>query len=68
MWKSNGDDRRMVEVAWTVFVSVIVSIICNKVLTVHTLNVLDGYIEEVMEMLKESIRDTYLGEQNPKRG
>ena len=54
--------------AWTVFVSVIVSIICNKVLTVHTLNVLDGYIEEVMEMLKESIRDTYLGEQNPKRG
>lgn len=58
----------MVEVAWTVFVSVIVSIICNKVLTVHTLNVLDGYIEEVMEMLKESIRDTYLGEQNPKRG
>ena len=58
----------IVEVAWTVFVSVVVSIICNKVLAVHTFKELDGYIEEVMEMLKELIRDTYLGEQNPKRG
>ena len=54
--------------AWTVFVSVVVSIICNKVLAVHTFKELDGYIEEVMEMLKELIRDTYLGEQNHKRG
>ena len=34
--------------AWTVFVSVVVSIICNKVLAVHTFKELDGYIEEVI--------------------
>ncbi len=40
--------------------AMIVSIICCKITAVHTFKVIDGYVKSLIEMAKESIRDTRL--------
>lgn len=39
-----------------------VSIIANKLLAIHTFKVIDGYVKELFEISKKSIRDAYFGE------
>ncbi len=39
-----------------------VSIIANKLLAIQTLKVIDGYVKELFEISKKSIRDAYSGE------
>ena len=43
-------------------IAVVVSVVCNTILAVHTFNVIDGYVKELIEMAKNSIRDAYLNE------
>lgn len=50
------------EIILSAGIAVIVSMICNKILAVHTFNVIDGYVRELVEMTKKSIRDTYFNE------
>lgn len=38
------------------------SIIANKLLAIHTFKVIDGYVKELFEISKKSIRDAYSGE------
>ena len=45
----------------TIAVSVVVSVISNKLLAVHTLNAIDGYVKEMIEVAKASIRDAHSG-------
>lgn len=40
--------------------AIIVSIIYCKIAAVHTFKVIDGYVKSLIEMAKESIRDTRL--------
>lgn len=51
----------MNDISATILVSITVSVICNKILAVYTFNVIDGYVRDVLEMVKKLIRDTYQG-------
>lgn len=53
-----GTDEIVVHIIVTSSViSIIVSLICGKIIAIHTFNVIDGYVREVIEMAKKSIRD-----------
>ncbi len=41
-------------------VSLIVSVICCRISSAYTFNVIDNHVEKVFELLKQLIRDTYL--------
>lgn len=42
-----------------IVVSVITSVICNRILAIHTFKVIDGHVKELFEITKKSIRDAY---------
>ncbi len=42
-----------------IVISVIVSVVCNRILAIHTFKVIDGYVKSIIDMAKESIRNTY---------
>lgn len=37
-----------------------VTIIANSILAIHTFKVIDGYVNDLFEITKESIRNAYL--------
>lgn len=47
------------EIIVTAFVSLVVSIICNRILTIHIFKTIDTYIKELFDITKKSIRDAY---------
>lgn len=48
--------------------SLVVSAVYNKISAVHTFNVIDGYVKNIIYMTKELIRNAYIGERSAKRG
>lgn len=42
--------------------SIIVSVITNRIIALHYMKVIDGYVKDIMEMIKELIRTTYFKE------
>lgn len=38
----------------------IVAFIYGKISAIHTFNVIDSYVKETIDLIKKSIRDTYL--------
>lgn len=40
-------------------VSLVVTVICNRLLTIHTFKVIDTYVKELFEITKKSIRNAY---------
>lgn len=40
-------------------VSLVVTIICNRLLAIHTFKVIDTYVKELFEITKKSIRNAY---------
>lgn len=48
------------EILACIAVSLVVTVITNKILAVHTFNVIDGYVNNLLEMTKETIRNAYL--------
>lgn len=51
-----GGKSKLVE---CIVISVIVSVVCNRILAIHTFKVIDGYVKSIIDMAKESIRNTY---------
>lgn len=51
-----------------VLVSLCVSVIANKILAVYTFKVIDGYVKDLFEITKKSIRDAYSGERTSEGG
>lgn len=49
----------MKELLVSVIVSFCVSIICNRIMTIHIFKVVDNLIAELLEITKKSIRDAY---------
>ncbi len=41
------------------------SLICCKISAAHTLDVIDGYVKEMIELAKKSIRDADISEDHP---
>ena len=48
------------EIVVIVLISICTSIICNRILAIHTFKVIDGYVNELIDMEKKLIRDTYM--------
>ncbi|MCM1039821.1 MAG: hypothetical protein NC434_10905 [Ruminococcus sp.] len=44
-----------------VLIALLVSFITNKILAIYTFKVIDGYVKELFEITKKSIRDAYSG-------
>ncbi|MBO5208515.1 MAG: hypothetical protein J6B68_04130 [Lachnospiraceae bacterium] len=44
-----------------IIVAILVSAISNKILAAYTFKVIDGYVKDVVETAKESIRNAYSG-------
>lgn len=42
-----------------IVISVIVSVVCNRILAIYTFKVIDGYVESMIDMAKESIWNAY---------
>ena len=41
-------------------ICIVVTVVTNRILAIHTFKVIDGYVKDLLEMTKESIRDTHL--------
>lgn len=54
----------MKEILACMAVSLVVTVVTNKILAVYTFNVIDGYVtdvcDEILKITKESIRNAYL--------
>lgn len=50
----------MKEMTVCIVVSLMVTVITNKILAVHTFKVIDGYVNDLFEITKKSIMDAYL--------
>lgn len=46
----------------SIAVCIVVTVITNRILAIHTFNVIDGYVKDLFEITKESIRNAYLRE------
>lgn len=42
--------------------SIIISVITNRIIAFHYIKVIDGYVKDIMEMIKDLIRTTYFKE------
>ena len=51
--------REVKEILVRVFICILVTIITNRIVAIHTFKVIDGYVKELFEITKESIRDAY---------
>lgn len=51
--------KEVKEILVCVFICILVTIITNRILAIHTFKVIDGYVKELFEITKESIRDAY---------
>lgn len=49
----------MKEMVVCVAICILVTVIANRILAIHTFKVIDGYVKDLFEITKESIRDTY---------
>lgn len=49
------------EIIIPAIVSLVVTIVCNKLLTIHIFKVIDAYVKELFEITKKSIRNAYSG-------
>lgn len=45
----------------TIGISILVSVISNKILAARTFSVIDGYVKDMIVIAKKSIRDAYSG-------
>lgn len=41
-------------------ICIVVTVITNRILAIHTFKVIDGYAKDLFEITKESIRNAYL--------
>lgn len=41
-------------------VSLIVSVVCGKITAAYTFKIIDGYVRDIIEVAKKSIRDAYI--------
>lgn len=55
----------MQEIITSAIVSIVLSAIYNKISAVHTLNVIDGYVNSMTHLIKELIRDTSGNKRTP---
>lgn len=46
-------------IAISAMTSLIVSVLCCKISAAYTFKVIDGYVKDMIEIAKKSIRDTY---------
>ncbi|MBD5504120.1 MAG: hypothetical protein HDR09_20225 [Lachnospiraceae bacterium] len=51
----------MKEIAACAVVSLVVTVVTNRILAIHTFKIIDGHVNELFEITKESIRNAYLG-------
>lgn len=58
----------MKELVVCVAICTLVTVIVNRILAIHTFKVIDGYVKELFEITKESIRDAYSGKRTSERG
>lgn len=42
--------------------SIIISVIINRIIALHYMKVIDGYMNDIMDMIKNLIRTTYFKE------
>lgn len=47
-------------IAVSTVVSIAISLIVGKMVAAHTFLVIDGYVKDIVDMAKKSIRDAYL--------
>lgn len=47
------------EIIIPMIVSLVVTVICNRLLAIYTFKVIDTYIKELFESTKKSIRNAY---------
>lgn len=40
-------------------IAMIISLVCNKISAAYTFKVIDGYVKNMIELAKKSIRDAY---------
>lgn len=52
----------MVDKLICIAVCILVTVITNRILAIHTFKVIDGYVNELFEITKESIRNAHLSE------
>ena len=48
------------DIVLMILISICTSIICNRILAIHTFRVIDGYVKELIGMVEKLIRDTYV--------
>lgn len=46
-------------------IALVVSIVTNKILAIHTFKIIDGYVKGLFEITKESIRNAYSSKRTP---
>lgn len=47
-------------IAVSTVVSIVISLIVGKMIAAHTFMVIDGYVKDIIDMAKKSIKDTCL--------
>lgn len=47
------------EIIVPAIVSLVVTVICNRLLAIHVFKVIDTYVKELFEITKKSIRNAY---------
>lgn len=52
--------REVETILVSVVASTVVSVICCKISAAHTFNVIDGYVKDMIELAKKSIRNAHI--------
>lgn len=59
-----GGSERVMDKLICIGICIVVTVITNRILAIHTFKVIDGYItdtcNEIIKIVKESIRNAYL--------
>ena len=53
------------EIIASIVTALVISVICNRIMVVHTFKVIDDHTSRLCEMTKKLIRDTYSGKGTP---
>lgn len=57
-WLFDKGGEELSQILTPACISLIVSVICCRISSVHTFNVIDNHVEEVFKILKQLIKDT----------
>lgn len=58
-WLFDKGGEELSQILTPAWISLIVSVICCRISSAYTFNVIDDHVEKVFELLKQLIRDTY---------